>query len=276
LVQLRIAHGIRRCTTLGIILITAGAACRCGAQTDSTLSLVLWHTSSILVGSLLGRSRMAAPSLLAETWFQPRHRGLAMALAAEANSIGGAFAFLMPPALLPANTLHDLNHVYEVSLGLCLFCCLCLVYFPDAPSVPPSRSAVAENCASQSNDADVDVDCFRAPRSQSTALHPCSCVCRLTGGFNSAWSSTLNLNLSQVGVSQSMAGYIGTASTVLGNLIGVLCGIYVDRFHRVKPSLVLFNIINVLALVGFALLVQVCECIPCHYEDVHMLQAPTL
>ena len=55
-----------------------------------------------------------------------------------------------------------------------------------------------------------------------------------------------------------MAGYIGTTSTLVGNAVGVACGIYVDRFHRMKPSLVLLNIINVVALVGFALIVQVC------------------
>ena len=67
--------------------------------------------------------------------------------------------------------------------------------------------------------------------------------------------------LTQVGVSQSMAGYIGMASTLVGNLFGVVCGIYVDRFHRMKPSLVALNIINVLALVGFAMFVQVRFCI---------------
>ena len=141
-------HGLRRCTIIGILLITAGAACRCGAQTDSTLSLALWHLSSILVGCA-GPIAMAAPILLAETWFPVHRRGLAMAIAAEANSIGGAIAFLMPPALLQNNSLADLNRVYALSLGLALFCCVCCLYFPDAPSVPPSRSAEAEDSASR-------------------------------------------------------------------------------------------------------------------------------
>lgn len=200
-------HGIRRCTILGVVLITLGAACRCGAQTDSTLSLILWHLSSILIGCA-GPIAMAAPSLLAETWFLPRHRGLAMALAAEANSIGGAIAFAMPPALLSANTLHDLNHVYEVCLGLCLFTAVCCLYFPDAPSVPPSRSAVAEGSASQAVTlASMWTAAVRIARNPQMCL--IVSVYAITNGFNSAWSATLNLNLSHIGVSQNMAGYLG-------------------------------------------------------------------
>ncbi len=271
-------HGLRRCTLAGIFLITAGAACRCGAQRDDTLSLVLWHVSSILVGAA-GPAAMGAPSLLAEVWFPPAHRGIAMSLAAEANSIGGAIAFAMPPLLLPASTLVDLNHVYEVGLGLCLFCCVCALYFPDKPSAPPSRSAAVEHSASEA----------MTLRTMFAALWSLAknrqfliiiVIYAVTGGFNSAWSSTLNLNLSQVcrcecvqesfdcpysraprlllqvGIRQAMSGYIGLVSTVIGNIVGVICGAYVDRFHRMKPTLVALNAVNIAALALFAIVVQ--------------------
>jgi MFS family permease len=250
-------HGIRRCTVVGVILLTVGAACRCGAQTDSIVSLLLWHLSGVCAG-LANPIAMAAPALLAETWFNAKHRGLAMALAAEANSVGGAVAFLLPPALLPANTLHDLNHVNAVCLSLCLACCACCLYFPDAPSVPPSRSAVAEGTSSQALSLATMSAAF-VRLAQNPQLCLVALVYAVSVGFNSAWSGTLNLNLSQVGLSQSMAGYIGMAATLAGNVVGVFCGLYVDRFHRMKPSLVGLNVVNVLALTGFALCVQVRE-----------------
>ena len=43
-------HGIRRCTIVGTLLLTLGAACRCAAQTDSESSLVLWHLSGVCAG----------------------------------------------------------------------------------------------------------------------------------------------------------------------------------------------------------------------------------
>lgn len=49
------------------------------------------------------------------------------------------------------------------------------------------------------------------------------------------------------------------ASTLAGNAVGIVCGLYVDRFHRMKPSLVSLNVVNVVALVGFAIFTQVGE-----------------
>ena len=271
-------YGIRRCTVLGIFFLTACAVCRCAAQNDSPLTLALWNISGIFAG-LANPLAMGAPALIAETWFQPKHRGLAMALAAEANSIGGAVAFLIPPALLPADTLRNLNHVNVVCLGACLACCLCCLYLPDKPSVPPSRSAIAETTASDiltfSSMIEAVMRLARSPQTclvvlmyavvsivkRRRSIHAQCPTPRSTraqaGGFNSAWAGTLNLNLSQVGLSQNMAGYIGFASTLGGNIVGILCGLFVDRFHRMKPSLVALNIINVVALVGFAIFVRV-------------------
>lgn len=184
-------HGIRRCTIVGILLLTACAACRCGAQTDSALSLALWNISGVFAGCA-NPIAMAAPALLAETWFQPRHRGLAMALAAEANSIGGAVAFLVPPALLPADTLRNLNHVNFACLGVCLICLACCAYLPDAPSVPPSRSAVAEGSAS----ATLTLSAMFAALGRlvrNRQLLVVVLVYAVAGGFYSAWSGTLNL-----------------------------------------------------------------------------------
>jgi hypothetical protein len=61
--------------------------------------------------------------------------------------------------------------------------------------------------------------------------------------------------LLQVGLGQNVAGYIGIVSSLAGNGAGVLAGVYINRFHRIKPTLVFFNAVNVCALVVFAIVV---------------------
>jgi MFS family permease len=189
-------YGVRRCTVTGIVLVTLGAALRCGAQQDDALSLALWHLSSICIGCA-GPAALGAASLLAEMWFPVSQRALAMAVAAEASVLGLAVGYAFPPIFITKSTLVEINHVYVTCFCVCIFLCACACYFPDTPSVHPSRSAAAEHTAGQA----VTLSSMKASVWKLLQMRQfviIVCVYAVTEGCNAAWSGTLNLNLSQV------------------------------------------------------------------------------
>jgi nitrate/nitrite transporter NarK len=71
-------------------------------------------------------------------------------------------------------------------------------------------------------------------------------------GFNGAWSTTLNLNLSHAGLNEDAAGYIGFSGMMVGNVVGLVAGRLADRFHRMKPVLLVLLTANMAALVVFS------------------------
>lgn len=206
--------GLRICTICNIVVLFGISALRFAAQTNSITSLVLWILSAVLVG-VSGPMVMALPGYLAELWFIPRHRATATAIAVEASTIGSAFAYLLP-GLLPQNTISDLNRVNVLCLGLSVGLLLCCACFPSRPSIPPSRSAAVNAEGSEERPPATLFGMLRgvvalARNSQFVVV---VLVYGVVLGFNGAWSTTLNLNLSQSKLSQNFTGYIGFSGMV--------------------------------------------------------------
>lgn len=190
--------GLRVCTITNVLILTGIATLRCAAQTDSSTSLALWMGSAVLVG-LSGPMTMALPGYLAELWFTPAQRATATAVAVEAATVGSSLGYLLP-GLLPQNSIADLNRVYVLCLCLCVANLAFCVYFPAAPTAPPSRSAAAADTA--------DAGAHGTGRPPVTLASVWLGVRDLAGnsqfvivvlvygvilGFNGAWSTTLNL-----------------------------------------------------------------------------------
>ena len=75
-------------------------------------------------------------------------------------------------------------------------------------------------------------------------------------GMVSAFGATLNINLGGLNFSQQAVGYIGTAGTLLGNVLGISLGRAVDALppgHGRKTLLVIANAVGAVAVVYFAL-----------------------
>ena len=137
--------GMRGAIISSVVLVTAGAALRCIASNSSNTSLVLLHIS-YFSNAAAGPASMAAVSKIVETWFPLHERATATALAAEANVLGTAAAFIIGPAFVtsldPQTAMQQLMQYNWLCLAICLFNLVGVcVYFPSHPPLPPTRSA---------------------------------------------------------------------------------------------------------------------------------------
>lgn len=142
-------EGLRYSVILGSVLVTAGAALRCIARDAGTLSLVWLHLSYVL-NAIAGPVAMSGVSKVSEEWFPPSQRALSTALAANANGLGAAIAFLLGPQFVGADSsfagLMDYNWL---CLGLTALNTVAIVaYWPSRPPHPPSLSAGASGGSS--------------------------------------------------------------------------------------------------------------------------------
>ena len=95
---------------------------------------------------------MGCVSTLAEAWFGARERGLATAIASQANQLGSALAFAIGPAMVPdagaaggSPPEARANFVYNaLFLALSAAATLaCVLYYPSAPLLQLRRHALA-------------------------------------------------------------------------------------------------------------------------------------
>ncbi len=86
---------------------------------------------------------VASPALLSLRWFAEDWRNTATAVANVASALGRAIGFFLGPALV--STASDLPTLLLLEIGLAGLPFLAvLIYYPVAPSTPPSRAAEEE------------------------------------------------------------------------------------------------------------------------------------
>lgn len=247
--------GLKWSTMLFLVLVVLGVVLRCLARDNSTLSIVLLHIGFSL-NAIAGPCAMGAVSRLAEDWFPATERGLATAVAAQANIFGTAIAFLVGPYVVDEDTMAKLQLYNYIGLGFCATTLVAsLVYFPVQPPSPPSLSAASQSHGSSAfTPAKLWAALWDMCRNKDFII---LCLAYgITCGMASGWNSTLAINLQALNYGQDQAGWIGFATVIAGNIGGILLGRLVDRFrhHKLVISIMLTG--SVLSLAWFSLLVQ--------------------
>ena len=204
--------GMRGSVLSSVVLVVLGAVLRLLATSSSQLSVVLLHVS-YFSNAAAGPVSMAAVSKLAENWFPLSERATATALAAEANVLGTAAAFVLGPLFCtssdPAVALRQLMAYNWLCLAVCLLNLVGVIaYFPSHPPLPPTKSAHE----SLGVEAKFTLATFGAAIARlvcNTNFMILVLAYGLSGGGVSAWGSTLSINLAALGFDQSAAGGVG-------------------------------------------------------------------
>lgn len=252
--------GLRVTVVTSLALVAAGAALRVAAPLDGSRTAVgMLHVSYIL-NDIAGPVAMSACTRVSEGWFPLHERGLATAIATEANILGSAAAYLVGPALLAAaaSPAAGLAAYHWLAAGMCAATLLgAIVYFPSHPPTPPTRSAGSAAAAEARFTLPAFGAALRALAANRSFL-VLAAAYGLSGGGAAAWGGTLNLNLGRAGFDQTSAGLVGCAGTLVGNAGGLAVGRAVDGIAPGGRKAVLLGLMvgASIATVYFALLVE--------------------
>ena len=179
-----------------------------------------------------GPVAQSAATVLSSTWFPPKQRTTATAVASLTSYIGTALSFIIGPQLVedvekyrtakdqpvPHNvtvkvTQEIMNLMYlEFGISGFLFLLL-LISFPAKPPLPPSATAAIERVDYK----DGLKRLWKNPQFQLIAF-----LYGITTGVYSAWCSDLAVNLNVFKVTDDTASWIGFWAVIAGSVTGIL------------------------------------------------------
>lgn len=207
---------------------------------DLQIQTWLAHTGMFL-SSIGGPVAMALGPLISAIWFPPDQRTTSTAIASLSSYAGAGMAFIIGPLLVPDVGNHStsigksidyisirknmtnsqLNFLKEkimflmyIELGTAvLILLLIVVYFPKKPPLPPCLTAASERLDFK--------DGFKHLMFNKQFLLLLF-INGMTLGIYSGWTSILDLTLSQFGLGEKTAGWLGFGSSVSGILAAII------------------------------------------------------
>ncbi|XP_053407588.1 solute carrier family 49 member 4-like isoform X2 [Mercenaria mercenaria] len=247
--------GLRVSMVVCSFLLAIGAGLR-PISRDKTIGTILIGAGQFCNG-LAGSITQVIPAALSETWFPINERATATAIGVISNSLGSIVAFMLGPNLVNEpnsenstttdksflfselsnttwNNDTDLSDVKTIShqiwiltmiefgVGALLFI-ITLVYFPAKPPTPPSRSAREERINFTQGLCTV----IKQPLILLAAMS-----CAVPWAVYGNWMGLVNVNLHEIGISQSQSGLFGFYASIAGVVGGIAIGRIADRFQR--------------------------------------------
>ncbi|XP_052254258.1 solute carrier family 49 member 4-like isoform X2 [Dreissena polymorpha] len=243
-------RGLRPACLISAFFVAAGTGLRC-ITTERAVATPLIHLGQFIngLGGIIGYG--GAPVVSAE-WFPASERTTATAIAGAFNNLGLALSFVIGPYLVPLRKLYPNNTTmnastifveevvvdnytylsnsfidYDIpkerddlmlymyySCGWSVFCLLLfLIYFPSKPQLPPSPTASMQRLE------------FKVGLKKLLVNRTFWLLCLTFGvsnGILGCWQGVLDVNLSDHGVSQDMAGWLGFYG-VIAACVAALC-----------------------------------------------------
>ena len=207
----------------------------------SNLQIQTWlaHLGAIF-NSIGGPVAMALGPLISAVWFPPHQRTTSTAIASLAPYVGTGLAFIIGPLLVPdvgnhSSTIgksidyiklrNNMSHKQLVYLkeqvmhlmyielaAAALILLIIIVYFPKKPKLPPSVTATVDRL-------DFKYGFKRLMFNKQFWL--LLFISGVTLGVYSGWVSILDLNLSQFGMGEKTAGWLGFGASMTGIAAGI-------------------------------------------------------
>ena len=175
------------------------------------------------------------------------------------NNIGMAMSFIAGPILVPGVSAEinplpkgdqyqqikaDVLKYMYITFGSCaLVFLLILAYFPAEPPVPPSVSAGIER-ANYKEGIRMII--------KNVNFWILALAYSIPNGAGTGWVSVIDLILSDVGVSQTTAGWIGFAAAIVSSFGAIILACLADIFKgRIKQFLIILYSIAALTFILF-------------------------
>ncbi|KAL9988616.1 hypothetical protein ACROYT_G003082 [Oculina patagonica] len=266
--------GLRVCTLLLAIVNFIAAGLQAIPLSNLQIQTWLVHLG-VIFNSIGGPFAMALGPLISAAWFPPHQRTTSTALASLSPYFGAGLAFIISPLLVPDVGNHSstigksidyikirnnmshyqlmylkekIMHLMYIELGATALILLALfVYFPSKPKLPPSVTATVDRL-----DFKYGFKCLMHNKQMWLLLF----INGVIVGVFSGLTSILDLNLSQFGIGEKNAGWLGFGATMAGIVAGISLSILADRVSRHMK--VIQFVLLVGATVCFALFAFMC------------------
>ncbi len=252
---------------LGSLLVVVGTAVRTPYVDDPTF-IALCHTGNFINGAS-GVMVMSLPPLISSLWFPEKERIFATSVSQAANIVGIAFSQALGPVAVPFddkyNDDHDIDvpqseidrtrddiHMYMVWTAVFAtanFIALVL-YFPDKPDRPPSRSSAVERTD--------DGGGFSDGWSQVLKSTPIWMVClafSIPGGIQIGWEAVMAIQLEPLGVTDTEVGNVGFMAMIFQAVGATVVALAMDHFRdKIKLSVMALLTVSFLCFAWLALI----------------------
>ncbi|XP_015765955.1 PREDICTED: disrupted in renal carcinoma protein 2 homolog [Acropora digitifera] len=233
------AKGLRAATLLLAVSNFAAAAFQAIPLTNIKWQTVLVHLGMI-VGDVGAPVAMALGPLISAAWFPPQQRTIATAVASLSSYVGVGLAFIVGPLLVPDVVNKDnyigksinytkirnnmtnvqlqflkdkIMQLMYIELGVTTLLLLVVIgYFPKKPPSPPSLTATTDRLNFK--------DGFKRLISNKQFMLLLF-INGITIGVYNGWASILDLNLSQFGLGEKTAGWLGFGTSMIGIVSGI-------------------------------------------------------
>ncbi|XP_061165122.1 solute carrier family 49 member 4 homolog [Saccostrea echinata] len=225
-----------------------------------------------------GAVTSCGPTVLSETWFPPTQRATATVFYIVSAGMGGAFVFVVGPAVVPEpivicdnvtwsknsncseqnktypnfqevkDKLYSLNYA-ESAVAVLLFVSV-LLYFPNKPEHPPSITATKERLGM--------FEGIKTAVTQRRFWHLVLC-CAIPTAVYGAWITTSDVVLNPFGISQKEAGRMSFSGSIGGILLGIILSRVSDLLQRKMKAImvVIFGVATLFFLLFVLLLKKV-------------------
>ena len=245
-------YGPSFATRFSIVLTFSGCVLRCIPWPSVELFRFFMVISMLLIGIAGPWSNFGGPTM-SVTWFPVSERITAQAIASVSTFLGGVAAFIIGPAITVDASKNDAQSqmdrifkLYYLEAAIALITLIgAFVYFPDQPEFPPSISAAVKR--KKSFRVKDSPESGTKSRGKASALFPktwseywnskkmrrylyLNFAISLPLGLYQGWSSILDLNLQEFGVTTVESSWLGCWMTLSGCLASIIVARYMDQF----------------------------------------------
>ncbi|KAL9988621.1 hypothetical protein ACROYT_G003087 [Oculina patagonica] len=268
------AKGVRAATLLMATLNFIGAGLQAIPLSNLQTQTWLIHLGAILNG-ICGPVPIALGPLISATWFPTHQHTTSTALASLSTCVGMGLSFIISPLLVPDvgnhsstigksidyikirnNMSHSqlmylkekIMHLMYIELGVAALILLVIfVYFPSKPKLPPSVTAAVDRL-----DFKYGFKCLVHNKQMWLLLF----INGVIVGVYTGLGTILDLNLSQFGIGEKTAGWLGFGASMAGIVAGISLSILADHISRHMKAIQFVLLVS--ATVCFALFAFMC------------------
>ncbi|VDN54042.1 unnamed protein product [Dracunculus medinensis] len=214
---------------------------------------------SFLGQTIVGSSQvfiLGIPPRLAAVWFGSKEISTACAAGVFGNQFGIAIGFLLPPLVVHMGTVEsmatELKTLFMISAIInSIVFLLIIFFFSKKPPLPPSIA----HLQSIENTRDYLITL------KEVIVNPSYLLLLISYGLNTGVFYAISTLLNQIILyyhpnEQKLSGTIGLILVVSGMVGSVLCGIFLDRFHRYKMTTLAVYFFSTIGMILFTVLIS--------------------